>query len=87
MMTRGSTVKALSETISGLLEHGDANNQTVIKLLEILTEVGDVIAAPGDVRLIDRQLLQQLVTVWNSAARPEEHRLVIARLEQCLQNG
>jgi transcriptional regulator with XRE-family HTH domain len=83
----GSTVKALSETISGLLEHGDANNQTVIKLLEILTEVGDVIAAPGDVRLIDRQLLQQLVTVWNSAARPEEHRLVIARLEQCLQNG
>ena len=82
----GRTVKALSETISGLLEHTDGHDQIAMNLLESLAEVGDVIAAPGDRRLIERQLLHRLVTEWISAARLEEHRLVIARLEQFLQN-
>lgn len=82
----GQMVKALSDTISYLLERGDTDDQTAMNLLEFLSEIGGVIASPGDPRTVERPLLELLVAEWKTAAREETVQRLIGRLEQLLHN-
>lgn len=83
----GCAVTGLSETIAHLLESGGADDRIAMNLLELLTEIGDVIATTEDAYVIERTVLQRLVDEWNTAARQEEHQLLIAALNRRLMSS